>query len=279
MYELLHLLPQIGIIGGSGFDDPDILHSREEKTVDTPFGQPSDALVTGEISGVPCVLLARHGRRHALTPTNVNYRANIHALKQEGCTHILATTACGSLREDIHPGDIVILDQFIDRTFKREPTFYDGAPGHPYIGVCHIQMDQPFCHKTRSILIQTARQLGLNVHERGTTVTVEGPRFSSKAESFLFQSWGCHVVNMTTVPEVCLAKEAGMCYASIGLPTDYDCWKDEPVNVEMVMKTLRENGDRGRQLLVSAVGAMAKVDWTADVKELQDVVKASVMMP
>ena len=171
----------------------------------------------------------RHGRKHHLMPSFINFRANIHALKQEGCTHVIATTACGSLREHIHPGDVVILDQFIDRTFKRELTFYDGKPGSP-AGICHIQMDTPFCKKTRSVLIKAAQKLQLKCHEKGTTVTVEGPRFSSKAESFLFRSWGCDIVNMTTVPEVCLAKEAGLCYASIALPTDYDCWKDEPVS-------------------------------------------------
>lgn len=162
-------------------------------------------------------------------PSSINFRANIHALKQEGCTHVIATTACGSLREHIHPGHVVILDQFIDRTFKREPTFYDGKPGSP-AGICHIQMDAPFCKRTRSILIKAAQKLQLKCHEKGTVVTVEGPRFSSKAESFMFRSWGCDVINMTTVPEVCLAKEAGLCYASIALPTDYDCWKDEPVS-------------------------------------------------
>ncbi len=161
-------------------------------------------------------------------PSLVNYRANIWALRLQGCTHVLATTACGSLREEIEPGHIVILDQFIDRTHKRKATFYDGKEGSPK-GICHIQMDHPFCERTRDILIRCAKEVGLTCHDKGTTVTIEGPRFSSKAESNLFRSWSCDVVNMTTVPEVCLAKEAGLCYASIGLPTDYDCWKDEPV--------------------------------------------------
>ena len=162
-------------------------------------------------------------------PSLVNYRANIEALRQQGCTHIVATTACGSLREHIHPGEIVILDQFIDRTHRRDQTFYDGKDGSPS-GICHLQMDKPFCEHTRSVLIETAKKLGMTCHERSTTVTIEGPRFSSKAESMMFRGWGCDVVNMTTVPEVCLAKEAGICYASIGLPTDYDSWKDEPVS-------------------------------------------------
>lgn len=176
-------------------------------------------------------LYNRHGRDHTISPSFVNYRANIWALKEEGCTHAIVTTACGSLRDHIQPGDIVILDQFIDRTFKREPSFYDGNSTSP-AGICHLQMDLPFCEQTRQILIRAAKDIGLKVHEKGVTVTIEGPRFSTKAESLLFRTWGCDVVNMTTVPEACLAKEAGLCYASIALPTDYDCWKDagEPVS-------------------------------------------------
>lgn len=162
-------------------------------------------------------------------PSHVNYRANIWALKEEGCTHIIVTTACGSLKEEIAPGDLVFLDQFIDRTYKRESTFYDSMPDSP-AGICHMQMDEPFCKHTRDVFIRAARKLQLRYHEKGTAVTIEGPRFSSKAESNMFRSWGGDVVNMTTVPEVCLAKELGICYGSIALPTDYDCWKGEPVS-------------------------------------------------
>ena len=158
-------------------------------------------------------------------PSDVNYRANVWALKEEGCTHIVVTTACGSLQERMVPGDIVILDQFIDRTHKRQATFYDGKPGSPP-GICHLQMDRPFCEKTRQVLIKSCQELGYKFHNKGVMITIEGPRFSSKAESVMFQSWGADLINMTTVPEVCLAKEAGVCYAAIGLPTDYDCWKD-----------------------------------------------------
>ena len=162
----------------------------------------------------------------------INYRACIWALKEEGCTHVLVTTACGSLQEHIHPGDVVIIDQFIDRTHKREQSFYGGDSGIGLPGICHMPMDLPFCERTRQILIQACKQEGIPCHERGVTVTIQGPRFSSKAESALFRSWGADLVNMTTVPEVCLAKEAGLCYASIALPTDYDCWREagEPVS-------------------------------------------------
>ena len=169
-------------------------------------------------------------------PTNVNYRANIWALKEEGCTHVIVTTACGSLKEDIHPGDCVILDQFIDKTTKRVSTFYDGEPKSPK-GVCHIPMDKPFCGRTREIIIKTAKDLGefKTVHSQGTAITIEGPRFSSKAESLLWRQWGGDVVNMTTVPEVCLAKEAGLCYAAVALPTDYDSWRSDKESVSFLL--------------------------------------------
>ncbi|XP_054356575.1 S-methyl-5'-thioadenosine phosphorylase isoform X5 [Pongo pygmaeus] len=216
---------KIGIIGGTGLDDPEILEGRTEKYVDTPFGKPSDALILGKIKNVDCVLLARHGRQHTIMPSKVNYQANIWALKEEGCTHVIVTTACGSLREEIQPGDIVIVDQFIDRTTMRPQSFYDGSHSCAR-GVCHIPMAEPFCPKTREVLIETAKKLGLRCHSKGTMVTIEGPRFSSRAESFMFRTWGADVINMTTVPEVVLAKEAGICYASIAMATDYDCWKE-----------------------------------------------------
>nr|XP_055207488.1 S-methyl-5'-thioadenosine phosphorylase isoform X4 [Gorilla gorilla gorilla] len=216
---------KIGIIGGTGLDDPEILEGRTEKYVDTPFGKPSDALILGKIKNVDCVLLARHGRQHTIMPSKVNYQANIWALKEEGCTHVIVTTACGSLREEIQPGDIVIIDQFIDRTTMRPQSFYDGSHSCAR-GVCHIPMAEPFCPKTREVLIETAKKLGLRCHSKGTMVTIEGPRFSSRAESFMFRTWGADVINMTTVPEVVLAKEAGICYASIAMATDYDCWKE-----------------------------------------------------
>ena len=178
----------------------------------------------------------RHGKGHTIMPTHVNYRANLWALKEEGCTHVLVTTACGSLREEIKPGDCVILDQFIDRTTKRVSTFYDGQPGH-LKGVCHIPMDTPFCERTRGILIKTAKKLGefSAVHENGTVLTIEGPRFSTKAESHLWRTWGAHIVNMTTVPEVCLARELGLSYSAVALATDYDCWRqpDEAVSTHV----------------------------------------------
>ncbi|KAM6972462.1 uncharacterized protein FYW47_004609 [Aplochiton taeniatus] len=261
---------KIGIIGGSGLDDPDILEGRTERYVDTPYGKPSDALILGKIKNVECVLLARHGRQHTIMPTNVNYQANIWALREEGCTHVLVTTACGSLREEIQPGDIVIIDQFIDRTTKRAQTLFDGQPTSPP-GVCHIPMADPFCAKTREVLVEVARTLGIKCHTRGTMITIEGPRFSSRAESLMYRQCGADVINMSTVPEVVLAKEAGLCYASIAMATDYDCWKEheEVVCVDNVLKTMKENSNKASSLLLTVIPQICQMDWTATIKALK----------
>jgi len=271
---------KIGLICGSGLDNPDILEQREEKFVKTPFGAPSDALVIGRIQGVDCVILSRHGRDHTIMPSNVNYRANVWALQQEGCTHLLVTSACGSLQEEIKPGELVILDQFIDRTVKREMTFYDGSTGSPP-GVCHIPMHTPFCSKTRKILMEVAKDLGFPCHAKGTCVTIEGPRFSSRAESNMFRAWGAHLVNMTLVPEVVLANEAGLCYAAIGMATDYDCWKEheESVSVDAVLATFAANAKKVTQLIVQTIPRLASTDFSEDIKNRRDVLKTSIMLP
>ncbi|XP_077981197.1 S-methyl-5'-thioadenosine phosphorylase-like [Glandiceps talaboti] len=271
---------KIGIIGGSGVDNPDILHERQEKFVETPYGKPSDALILGKIGDVDCVLLARHGRHHTIMPTNINFRANIHALKAEGCTHLLVTTACGSLREEIRPGDVVVIDQFIDRTTKRPQTFYDGAYSSPR-GVCHIPMHTPFCEDARQMLIESIKEIGIRHHPKGTIITIEGPRFSTKAESLMFRTWGADLINMTTVPEVALAKEAGLCYASIAMATDYDCWKDngEMVSVEAVLKTFKDNAEKARKILLHVIPKVGKKDWSDIIQAHNDTAKESVMLP
>ncbi|XP_003121927.3 S-methyl-5'-thioadenosine phosphorylase [Sus scrofa] len=271
---------KIGIIGGTGLDDPEILEGRTEKYVDTPFGKPSDALILGKIKNVDCVLLARHGRQHTIMPSKVNYQANIWALKEEGCTHIIVTTACGSLKEEIQPGDFIIIDQFIDRTTKRPQTFYDGNHSCAR-GVCHIPMAEPFCPKTREVLIETAKKLGLRCHSKGTMITIEGPRFSSRAESLTFQTWGADVINMTTVPEVVLAKEAGICYASIAMATDYDCWKEheEVVSVDRVLKTLKENANKAKSLLLTTIPQIGSMEWSETLHNLKKMAQFSVLLP
>ena len=231
---------KIGIIGGSGLDNPDILKDAKDIEVDTPFGKPTSPLKLGKISGVDVVLIARHGREHTIPPTQVNYRANIQALKDKGCTHILATTACGSLRLEIGRGDFVILDQFIDFTRLRKITFFEEFPtGEPK----HVPMAYPYSEMLRNILIETAKELNLKHHETGTVVTIEGPRFSTRAESEMFRIWGADVINMSIAPETILANEAGIPYAAVTMSTDYDCWKDDeaPVTWEEILEVFGKN--------------------------------------
>lgn len=271
---------KVGIIGGSGLDDPDILKNRREETVLTPYGNPSDVLIHGNIDEVPCILLARHGRKHSVMPGNVNYRANIWALKEAGCTHLIVSTATGSLQEHIKPGDLVILDSFIDRTQGRQQTFYDGVAGHP-VGVCHLPMEPAFCERTRKVLLETADSLMLECHRSGTVIAFEGPRFSSKAESHMHRQWGGDVINMTTVPEVVLAKEAGLCYAAVALATDYDCWRTtgEKVCMEAVLTMFKANVSKVTELITAVVRRIAMMDWDDTIQELKAVVDSSVMLP
>lgn len=269
---------KIGIIGGSGLDDPDILVDRKETSVSNSYGKPSDVLIEGKIQEIDCVLLARHGRKHTIMPSNINYRANIYALKEIGCTHVVVTNACGSLKEEIAPGDIIFPDQFIDRTTKRASTFYDGQDSS-LKGVCHIPMNVPFCPVTRKILIQAAKELGISHHGSSTIVVIEGPRFSTKAESCLFRSWNCDIIGMTTVPEVVLANELGLCYATIAMATDYDCWRSDEssVCVEEVMATMRQNASKATDILLKAIPLIGKKDWT-DILQTNAVSAKSAVM-
>jgi 5'-methylthioadenosine phosphorylase len=239
---------KIGIIGGSGVDNPDIIGNYEKRKIETKFGKPSDSVTLGKIKGVDVAVLARHGAGHTIMPSLVNYRANIQAMKRLGVTHILATTACGSLKEEIRPGDFVILDQFFDRTYKRETTLYEEDK------ICHLPMAHPFCDYLREVLIKKAKELNFRIHDKGTVVTIEGPRFSTLAESEVWRKLGFDVVNMTTVPECVLAREAGIHYASIAMVTDYDCWKeDDEVSVNKVMETMKKNKERVLELIKEAI--------------------------
>ncbi|MBD3313062.1 S-methyl-5'-thioadenosine phosphorylase [Candidatus Woesearchaeota archaeon] len=243
---------KIGIIGGSGLDDPDILKDAKEVEVDTPYGNPTSPLKVGKIEGVDVVLIARHGREHTIPPTQVNYRANIHALKEAGCTHILATTACGSLREEIGRGDFVILDQFIDFTRHRPITFHEEfQPGK----MVHCPMAEPFNKGIREALVKTAEEEKIKHHKKGTVITIEGPRFSTKAESHMFRAWGADIINMSIAPEAVLANEAGVPYAAIAMSTDYDCWKEdeEPVTWEAVLEIFGKNVEKVKKLLVNTI--------------------------
>ena len=239
---------KIGIIGGSGLDKPGILDSPLELAAETPYGAPSSALLCGTLNGTEIVILSRHGWHHTIPPSKVNNRANIFALKETGCTHIITTTACGSLREEIGRGDLVIPDQFIDFTRHRNITFFEEfEPGK----MKHTPMADPFDRDLRDLIITSAGKIGLKIHERGTVITIEGPRFSTRAESRMFRIWGADVINMSVAPEAALANELGIPYAAIAMSTDYDCWKEdeEPVSWEEVIEVFNNNVSKVLRLL------------------------------
>lgn len=246
---------KIGIIGGSGLDDPEILKDARDELVTTHWGEPSSPLRHGVIEGAPCVLLARHGRQHTLPPTQVPNRANIQALVDAGCTHILSTTAVGSLRNKIGRGDLVIVDQFIDFTRFRKTSFHDAfEPGTP----AHAPMADPFDAELRKLLIAAARALKIKCHGKGTVVTIEGPRFSTRAESKMFRAWGADIINMSIAPECALANEAGIPYATVAMSTDYDCWKEdeEPVTWEQILEIFGQNVEKVVALLVATIAKL-----------------------
>jgi 5'-methylthioadenosine phosphorylase len=244
----------IGIIGGSGLDNPEILADARDVVVTTAYGEPSSPLRSGRIAGREVLLLARHGRGHTIPPTFVNNRANIRALADAGCTAILATTAVGSLRLEIGRGELVILDQLIDFTRRRAVSFHETfEPGAP----AHTPMADPFDAGLRGLLAGACKELNIPCHEQGTVVTIEGPRFSTRAESHMFRAWGADVINMSTAPEAILAGEAGVPYAAVAMSTDYDCWKadEEPVTWEEILRIFHANAEKVTRVLVRAVSA------------------------
>jgi len=242
----------IGIIGGSGLDNPEIFHNSRDENISTVYGEPSSALKHREIDGVKVVLLARHGREHTIPPSQVNYRANISALKKAGCSHIIATTAVGSLKEEIHRGDLVIIDQFIDFTKQRKMSFHESFEPHNPV---HTSMADPYDSRLRKILIDECKALNYPYHEKGTVVTIEGPRFSSRAESFMFRAWGADIINMSIATETVLANEAGIPYAAVAMSTDYDCWKtgEESVTWEAIAKVFADNAGKVTTLLKNII--------------------------
>ena len=245
-------MTKIAIIGGSGLENPAILKNATEINIDTPYGPTSSDFKCGIINGREVAILSRHGRQHTIPPTQVNNRANIWAIRELGCTHVVATTACGSLREEIGRGDFVVLDQFIDFTRHRNITFF--AAFEPK-QMKHTPMADPFDRSLRSKLIESAKDLGIKIFERGTVVTIEGPRFSTRAESNMFRLWGADVINMSTAPEAILANELGIPYAAVAMSTDYDCWKTDeaPVTWGDVLKVFNANVSHVIDLLVSTV--------------------------
>jgi 5'-methylthioadenosine phosphorylase len=240
---------RIGVIGGSGLYQIDGVSDLAETKIETPFGEPSDLIVTGTLQGVPIAFLPRHGKGHRISPSEMPARANIFALKSLGVERIISISAVGSLKEDIHPLDLVIPDQVIDRTKARVSTFFGRGL------VAHIGFAEPFCPHLSQILYETAKELKTKVHSGGTCVVMEGPAFSTKAESHLYRSWGASVVGMTALPEAKLAREAEICYATMAFVTDFDCWHEnaDPVSVEMVVANLMQNAETAKNILKAAI--------------------------
>jgi len=236
---------RLGVIGGSGLYQMEGLAGVEERRISTPFGDPSDAVVVGTLEGVRVAFLARHGRGHRLTPTEVNYRANVYAFKTLGVEQIVAISACGSLREHLHPGEIVVPDQLFDFTKRRAYSFFGGGL------VAHIGVAEPFCGRLSALLAEASLEAGGTVHRGGRFITIEGPRFSTRGESLTYRAWGMDIIGMTSSPEAFLAREAEMCYAVMAHVTDYDVWREtgEPVNVEMLLATLSANAALAQRTL------------------------------
>ena len=256
---------KIGIIGGSGLDNPQFFEEDKKENIITPYGPPSSEIKQGKISGVDVYLLARHGLQHTIPPTYVNNRANIFALKELGCSYIISTTAVGSLRDKIKPGDLVIPDQFIDFTRRRNVSFYENFEKV----IEHASLADPFSEKLRNKLIKATQELNFPFHSKGTVITVEGARFSTRAESHMFKSWGADIINMSIAPEAILAREKGLEYATIAMSTDYDCWKEdeEPVSAEQVFSTMRQNADKVTKVIINTIESLSKQGRYPKIKE------------
>ncbi len=239
---------KIGIIGGSGVYDIDGLTNKRWQSVVSPFGEPSDQLLFGELNGQEMVFLPRHGRGHKIPPSEINFRANIDALKRAGVTDVISVSAVGSLREHLKPGMFVIVDQFIDRTFARNKSFFGSGL------VAHVSMAHPVCSRLGDHIEAAARDARINVMRGGTYLVMEGPQFSSLAESELYRTWACDVIGMTNMPEAKLAREAELCYATVAMVTDYDCWHPDhdDVTVDQIIKVLLANADNARSLVKHA---------------------------
>ncbi|MBI4167897.1 MAG: S-methyl-5'-thioadenosine phosphorylase [Candidatus Aenigmarchaeota archaeon] len=237
----------IAIIGGTGFYNLNILENPRNVDVNTPYGRPSDAITIGEFNGLKIAFLPRHGKKHSIPPHKINFRANIWALKQLGAKRIITPDVVGSLQENIKPGDFLIPDQFIDLTNARNNTFYDSGK------VAHVSMAEPFCPELSRIAFESGKSLGYGMHKKGTVVVVQGPRFSSKAESRLYRSWNAQIINMEVSTECILAREAEICYAYVGMITDYDTFADKTVNVTDVMGILEQNSNNANNLVKDAI--------------------------
>jgi 5'-methylthioadenosine phosphorylase len=240
---------KIGIIGGSGLDNPDLIKDYKEINLETPYGEPSSNIISGKVGDIEVFILARHGREHQIPPTQVNNKANIFALGKLGCKKIIATTAVGSLKEEIKRGDFIILNDFIDFTRHREVTFFKDFKSNPE----HAEMINPFTPKLREEAMKACRELGIRYHGKGVVITIEGPRFSTVAESKMFKRWGADVINMSIAPEVILAREAGLEYLGIGMSTDYDVWKEDKVSWDKILGVFNKNAEKMKKLLIRII--------------------------
>jgi 5'-methylthioadenosine phosphorylase len=266
----------IGIIGGSGLYDIEGLRKVTECSVKTPFGTPSDHVVVGELDGIRIAFLSRHGRGHRINPSEINYRANIYALKSLGVSRVISVSAVGSMKESIKPGDVVLPDQFIDLTKRRVSTFFEGGI------VAHVAFAEPVCASLGAVLFDAAHTVGATVHRGGSYLCIEGPQFSTKGESRLYRQWGVSVIGMTNLPEAKLAREAELCYATVALATDYDCWHEteKAVTVEAILTTLNQNVTLAKRLLRTVMRAAADVKDCSCQRALQDaVITAADRMP
>ena len=249
---------KIGVLGGSGLYELEGLTNQEEIQLSTPYGEPSDAFLTGQLDGIDVVFLPRHGRGHRVNPSEINVRANIWGLKRLGVTHVLSVSAVGSLREDIVPGHFVVIDQFIDRTRHRPDTFFEDGI------VAHVMFADPVCSSLRASLLEACAEVELTVHDGGTYVNMEGPQFSTRAESKLYRSWGADVIGMTNLQEAKLAREAELHYATVAMSTDYDCWHEghDDVTVDQVIATMRENVGHARELIARTIRLIPGATYT-----------------
>jgi 5'-methylthioadenosine phosphorylase len=259
--------PRIGVIGGTGVHDPEIFKNVTERKVYTPYGSPSDRIQVGDLGGTQVAFLPRHGRDHSIPPHGINYRANIWAMRELGVRAIISPNAVGSLQEECAPGDIVLVDQFVDRTRGRKDTFYDGGQ------VCHVSTADPVCPDLHALLCERAQALGIPNHSAGTYVCIQGPRFSTRAESNIFRSWGASVIGMTMYPESALAREAQICYATVAMVTDYDCWMTgRVVDNEEVVRTMGENIGKVKALLADIIPRISEERDCACSRALQGAV-------
>ena len=267
--------PVLGVIGGSGVYEINELQNKRWKKVSSSFGEPSDDLLFGDLNGQEMVFLPRHGRGHRIPPSEINYRANIDALKRAGVTEIISVSAVGSLKEELKPGMFVIVDQFIDRTFAREKSFFTSGL------VAHVSMANPVCSRLGNHIQSAAKSIGIEIVRGGVYIAMEGPQFSSIAESELYRSWGCDVVGMTNMPEAKLAREAEMCYVSVAMVTDYDCWHSEHdnVSVDAMIKVLSANADNARSLVKASSEAVSSDQLSSNCSYKSSLENAIITSP